>query len=72
MVAQINSDPGGRGELEKDYGKENVWDPEELSRDFVVHSFMAPFIFATRKSDGKEGTLMFQHHPRFYFGWVEK
>ena len=47
------------------------WNTEELRRDFIVHSFLAPFIVATRKSDGKKGTLMFTHSPRVYFNWRE-
>ncbi len=55
--------------LEQEYG--HVWDTEELTAEFNLEGFAAPFIVATRKSDGKRGTLMFQHHPRFYFSWTE-
>ena len=47
------------------------WNTQELGRDFIVHSFCAPFVVVTRKSDGKKGTLMFNHNPRFYFDWTE-
>jgi len=43
------------------------WTTEEMSREFTVHSFMAPFVFVTRKADGVGGTLEFTHSPRFYF-----
>jgi hypothetical protein len=28
---------------------------------------MAPFVVVRRRSDGQEGSLMFQHWPRYYF-----
>jgi hypothetical protein len=43
------------------------WDTAQMSELFTVHSFLAPFVFVTRKSDGKRGTLTFTHSPRFYF-----
>jgi hypothetical protein len=50
---------------------EQRWTTEELSREFTVRSFCAPFVVVTRKSDGKSGTLEFTHSPRFYFNWRE-
>lgn len=47
------------------------WDTDELQRDFTVQSFLAPFVFVTRKADGVKGTLQFDHHPRRYYGWQE-
>lgn len=67
MVATINANPLERTHLEVRYGKGNVWDTEELQRDFAVRSFLAPFTIVVRKSDGKQGALLFQHAPRFYF-----
>lgn len=65
----INSNPQPREKLER-LGQ--VWNTEELSRDFEVHGFMAPLVVVTRKSDGKKGSLMFQHGPpRLYFFWEE-
>jgi hypothetical protein len=72
MVGAINSSvPAGataeteRERLEKIHGR--VWGIAELSEDFSVEGFMAPFIVVTEKATGKKGTLMFQHSPRFYF-----
>lgn len=65
MVAEINANAGSRETLEAQYGR--VWDTQELGRDFEVHSFAAPFVLVTRKSDGTEGGLTFQHWPRLYF-----
>ena len=67
MVAEINANPGERTALEAQHGQ--VWDTTELSRDYEALGFMAPFIIVRRKSDGKKGTLEFQHHPRFYYGF---
>jgi hypothetical protein len=69
LVNAINAEPGSREALEKEHGQ--VWDTEELSRDFVVSGFMSPFVVVTRKSDRKVGSLSFQHRPRFYYGFVE-
>jgi hypothetical protein len=47
------------------------WDTEALKRDFKVIQFMAPLVLVVRKSDGKEGTLRFNHHPRVYWDFEE-
>ena len=52
-----------------DEGQE--WTTEELTRDFTVESFAAPFVVVTRKSDGVRGTLYFRHSPRTYFNFQE-
>jgi hypothetical protein len=67
MLAEINAAPGSREYLEAKHGQ--VWDTSELSRDFEVLGFMAPLIVVIRKSDRQKGSMMFQHHPRFYFGF---
>lgn len=69
LVNEINADPSGRQALEAKYGQ--VWDTDQLRQDFEAIGFMAPFIVVRRKSDGKEGSLMFQHNPRFYFSFTE-
>lgn len=71
MVDEINSNPNPKELLEADYGKGNVWDTEELSKEFKVTGFMAPFCVVERKSDGKKGSVMFQHSPRLYFNFTE-
>jgi hypothetical protein len=68
MVEAINADPGDRERLEAEHGQ--VWDTEEMSADFNVQGFAAPFIIVTRKSDGVKGSLLFQHYPRFYWGFT--
>jgi hypothetical protein len=75
MVQKINKEVSSddeskeRTRLEKIYGK--IWNTEEVQKDFKVRGFMAPFVVVTRKVDGKEGSLMFQHYPRFYFNFKE-
>lgn len=55
--------------LENIHGE--TWDTAELQKDFIVKGFSAPFVLVVRKIDNVEGTLEFQHMPRFYFGFVE-
>ena len=64
MLATINSNPGPRAELEAKYGQ--VWDTDEMVRDFQALGFAAPFVIVRRRSDGVKGSLMFQHDPRYY------
>ncbi len=69
MVAEINSAPGSREVLEATWGR--VWDTGEMCEEFEAIGFMAPLIVVRRKSDGKRGSLMFQHSPRYYLNWSE-
>ena len=68
MVNQINGQPGSREALEAEHGK--VWSTDELAADFEVQGFMAPVVVVRRKKDGRKGSLLFQHSPRYYFGFV--
>ena len=67
MVAEINSDPGSRPDLESKHGQ--VWDTSQLQEDFQVIGFMAPLVVVRRRSDGVRGSLMFQNDTRFYYGF---
>ena len=71
MVHEINEKERTKDYFVAKFGQENVWDTGELIRDFTVHSFLAPFCFVRRKSDGKKGVVTFQHHPRVYFNFEE-
>ena len=64
-----NDEESERKRLEEIHGQ--VWNTDELTRDFSVLSFAAPWVIVTRKSDGKRGCLEFQHMPRFYFNFRE-
>ena len=57
-----------RKRLEAQHGR--VWDTAELRAHFEVLGFAAPYVVVRRKGDGCEGSLEFQHHPRFYFNLV--
>lgn len=70
MAQAINSNPLGREELAEQFG-DDVYDTAELSEEFEVVSFAAPFIVVRHKATGKLGSLYFQHKPRFYFGFQE-
>ena len=65
QLAEINAEPGSRESLETKHGQ--VWDTQELGRDFDVLGFMAPYVVVSRKADRQRGSLMFQNNPRFYF-----
>ncbi len=67
MVSEINAEPGSRADLENKHGQ--VWNTDEMCRDFEPLGFAAPLIVVRRRSDRVRGSLMFQHHPRFYFGF---
>jgi len=67
LVVQINAEPGSREALEAEHGE--VCDTNQLREDFEVLGFGAPLVVVRRKSDGKRGSLFFQHNPRFYFGF---
>ena len=56
-----------REELEKQFGQ--VWSTDELQKDFIVESFLAPYAFVQRISDGAKGWVGFTHSPRFYFSF---
>ena len=71
MVQKINSEADGRVSLVEEHGRDNVWNTLELQQVFTVHSFMAPYVSVTRKSDGKKGSVMFQPRPRFYYNFQE-
>ena len=66
-LAEINAQPGSREALEAEYGQ--VWSTQELSQDFEVTGFFAPYVAVSRRSNGKKGSLEFQHSPRFYFNF---
>lgn len=48
-----------------------TWTTQELTRDFEVIGFAAPFVVVRRRSDGVTGSLEFTHSPRVYFGFKE-
>ena len=67
-LAEINAESGSRERLEPSMAR--MWDTEQLTKDFEVIGFMAPFVVVRRKADGVKGSLEFQHRPRLYFNFV--
>ena len=63
------NEPQNREQLKETHGE--VWDTEEFTEDFTVISFMAPFVIVKSK-EGVEGTIEFQHRPRYYYKFVPK
>jgi hypothetical protein len=68
MQAEINAAAAERAATETKYGQ--VWSTQELQEDFDVLGFAAPLVIVRRKSDGIKGSLLFQHSPRYYFGFA--
>ena len=72
-VAKINSQVESndadkeRARLEAKYGK--VYDTKEVSAEFEIEGFMAPYIVCTSRRTKEKGTMEFQHDPRFYFNF---
>jgi len=56
-----------RETLEQEFGQ--VWDTDDLRRDFEVLGFLAPCVSVRRRVDQVMGTLMFQHQPRLYYAF---
>ena len=69
LQAEINAKMSPREAMEAEHGQ--CWDTSELQRDFEVTGFLAPFVLVRRKSDGRKGTLLFQHSPRIYYAFQE-
>jgi len=69
LVQQVNTEPGSRAALEAQHGQ--VWDTNQLAEHFEVVGFLAPIVVVRRRCDGIKGSLMFQHDPRFCFGFSE-
>jgi hypothetical protein len=66
-AVQSNDTADERTRLEAMYGQ--VWDTRQMSDAFAPQAFMAPYVHVRRRSDSVEGTLAFQHYPRFYFNF---
>jgi len=67
-VARINAEATDREKLEERYGV--VWDTGELGLHFQVLHFCAPYVLVRNRATGQNGSLEFQHSPRFYFNFV--
>lgn len=69
MQKAINEDALPLEELKLRHGQ--VWTLAELQQQFEIIGFGAPLVVVRRRVDNKLGTVIFQHAPRFYWGWAE-
>lgn len=69
LLLEINAEAAERSILECRHGR--VWSASELAHDFKVVGFAAPYAVVKRKADHQLGSLLFQHHPRYYFTFQE-
>ena len=69
MQRCINEDALPLEVLKQRHGQ--VWTTEQLYQQFRIVGFMAPFAVVERRSDNKLGSVLFQHCPRFYWGFKE-
>jgi len=51
--------------------KKTEWNTQELQEDFEVVGFAMGLCAVRRKSDGKLGSVQFDHAPRRYYDFVE-
>lgn len=60
------------GQVERDLAAaDQTWTTEQMTAEFEVLGFAAPFVVVRRRSDGRQGSLEFRGSPRVYFGWEE-
>jgi len=67
-LIEINTESADRDALSRKHGQ--VWNTAELTTEFEVLGFMAPYVVVRRKQDGCKGSLEFQHSPRLYFNFA--
>lgn len=48
---------------------EKTWTTDQLTEEFEVLGFMAPFVIVRNRVTKLKGTLEFKHSPRIYFNW---
>ena len=70
VAVQQLSEAFTRQQLEAEYGQ--VWDTNEMFRDFDAEGFMAPYVIVKRRSDGVLGSLEFQTNigARYYYNFT--
>ena len=65
---ELAGNVGPRADLEARYGQ--VWDTEQLVKDFEGIGFLAPYVAVRRRVERRKGSLEFQASPRFYFSFT--
>ena len=68
VVAAIVGENATRKLIEATHGQ--VWNTDELVRDFEVLEFAAPLVVVRRRTDAVLGSLFFSHEPRFYWSFI--
>lgn len=68
-MIESNNEGAERARLILIHGSGNVWDTQELREVFEVRGFAAPFCVVRHRADGVDGSVQFQHRPRFYFSF---
>jgi len=69
LQQSINEDALPLEELKRRHGQ--VWTTQELGEQFEVIGFGAPMVVVRRREDNKLGSVLFQHWPRYYWGFKE-
>lgn len=46
-----------------------VYDQDQLRERFEILGFRAPFVVVRERGSGRQGSMIFQNHPRFYFSF---
>ena len=69
-IIEVNPEAGSRAALEEQYGQ--VWTMDEVTAQFEITSFLAPYVYAVERKTGRKVRLAFQHHPRFYFSLTDR
>jgi hypothetical protein len=67
LVTAVFGEALARELIEQQQGQ--VWNADELARDFDVLNFSAPLVVVRRKVDGALGSLFFSNRPRFYWAF---
>ena len=47
------------------------WTTDELTEEFEVIGFLAPYVVVRERTTGKKGSMLFRHNPRVYFEYKE-
>lgn len=66
-LAELGLVPGSRDALKAEHGQ--VWDSQELLKDFEVLECLGPYVAVRRRSDGQRGNVEADDDFRFFFSF---
>ena len=66
-LVETSDEDKERKRLEDQYGK--VYNTQEVTSEFKLEAFMAPYVVCTSRRTKERGTMEFQHQPRLYFNF---